>query len=50
MNGCTWPCFRGDEKISAGGSVFGAKNLPRIVRLNSQPVEIVPGGRAVPDE
>jgi D-3-phosphoglycerate dehydrogenase len=34
----------GDEKISAGGSVFGAKNLPRIVRLFSQPVEIVPDG------
>jgi D-3-phosphoglycerate dehydrogenase len=34
----------GAEKISAGGSVFGAKNLPRIVRLFSQPVEIVPEG------
>jgi D-3-phosphoglycerate dehydrogenase len=36
--------FSGDERISAGGSVFGARNLPRIVRLNSQPVEIVPEG------
>jgi len=34
----------GDDKISAGGSVFGAKNQPRIVRLSSQPVEIVPEG------
>jgi D-3-phosphoglycerate dehydrogenase len=34
----------GDERISAGGSVFGARNLPRIVRLFSQPVEIVPEG------
>jgi D-3-phosphoglycerate dehydrogenase / 2-oxoglutarate reductase len=34
----------GDEKVSAGGSVFGAKNLPRIVRLFHQPVEIVPEG------
>jgi len=36
--------FSGDQKISAAGSIFGAKNLPRIVRLNSQPVEIVPEG------
>ncbi len=36
--------YSGKEKISAGGSVFGAKSLPRIVRLNSQPVEIVPEG------
>ncbi len=34
----------GEHRISAGGSVFGAKQLPRIVRLNSQPVEIVPEG------
>ena len=34
----------GAEKISAGGSVFGAKSLPRIVRLFGQPVEIVPEG------
>jgi D-3-phosphoglycerate dehydrogenase len=36
--------YSGKEKISAGGSVFGAKSLPRIVRLNGQPVEIVPEG------
>jgi D-3-phosphoglycerate dehydrogenase len=36
--------FAGDQKISVAGSIFGAKNLPRIVRLNSQPVEIVPEG------
>ncbi len=36
--------FSGEEKISAGGSVFGAKNLPRIVRISGQPVEIVPEG------
>ncbi len=34
----------GEEKISAGGSVFGTRNLPRIVRLSSRPVEIVPEG------
>ncbi len=32
------------EKVSAGGSIFGAKSLPRIVRLFSQPVEIIPEG------
>ena len=36
--------FSGAQKFSAGGSVFGSKSLPRIVRLNSQPVEIVPEG------
>jgi D-3-phosphoglycerate dehydrogenase len=36
--------FSGEQKISAGGSVFGAKSLPRIVRIHSQPVEIVPEG------
>jgi D-3-phosphoglycerate dehydrogenase len=34
----------GGEKISVGGSVFGTRNQPRIVRLNGQPVEIVPEG------
>lgn len=34
----------GEEKVSAGGSVFGTKSLPRIVRLHSRPVEIVPEG------
>jgi len=36
--------YSASEKTSAGGSVFGAKSQPRIVRLNSQPVEIVPEG------
>ncbi|MGA2174345.1 MAG: phosphoglycerate dehydrogenase [Verrucomicrobiota bacterium] len=36
--------FSGGQRISAGGSVFGARSLPRIVRLNGQPVEIVPEG------
>ncbi|MHB8519699.1 MAG: phosphoglycerate dehydrogenase [Limisphaerales bacterium] len=34
----------GNQKFSAGGTFFGARNLPRIVRLNSRPVEIVPEG------
>jgi D-3-phosphoglycerate dehydrogenase len=36
--------YSGTEKISAGGSIFGTKSQPRIVRLNGQPVEIVPEG------
>jgi D-3-phosphoglycerate dehydrogenase len=37
--------FRGDEKvISAGGTFFGSPDNPRIVRLMSQPTEIVPSG------
>jgi D-3-phosphoglycerate dehydrogenase len=36
--------FSDGQKISAAGSIIGAKGLPRIVRLNSQPVEIVPEG------
>jgi D-3-phosphoglycerate dehydrogenase len=37
--------FRGDEKvISAGGTFFGSPDNPRIVRLFSQPTEIVPAG------
>ena len=36
--------FRAKKKCPPAGSIFGAKNLPRIVRLNSQPVEIVPEG------
>src|SRR5208282_3615348 len=36
--------FSGDQKFSAGGSVFGARSLPRIVRLQGQPVEIAPEG------
>jgi len=37
--------FNGTEKvISAGGTFFGSPENPRIVRLFSQPVEIVPNG------
>ena len=37
--------FREDEKvISAGGTFFGSPDNPRIVRLFSQPTEIVPSG------
>lgn len=32
------------QKISAGGTLYGSKGQPRIVRVNSQPVEIVPEG------
>ena len=36
--------WAGDEIVSVGGSFFGMAQHPRIVRLNSQPVEIVPEG------
>ncbi len=36
--------FSDGKKISAGGTFFGARNSPRIVRINSQPVEVVPEG------
>jgi D-3-phosphoglycerate dehydrogenase len=37
--------FRGEEKIaSAGGTFFGSPDNPRIVRVFSQPTEIVPSG------
>lgn len=36
--------FSGDTKISVGGTFFGAKNDPRIVRVNSQTVEVTPSG------
>jgi D-3-phosphoglycerate dehydrogenase len=36
--------FSGDKKISVGGTFFGAKNDPRIVRVNSQSVEVTPSG------
>jgi len=37
--------FRGEEKvISAGGTFFGSPENPRIVRVFSQPTEIVPSG------
>ena len=32
------------EKVSAGGTFFGSPNNPRIVRVFSQPTEIVPFG------
>ena len=36
--------WAGDKKISVAGSFFGLAQHPRIVRLNSQPVEIIPDG------
>ncbi|MCS1409172.1 MAG: D-3-phosphoglycerate dehydrogenase [Verrucomicrobia subdivision 3 bacterium] len=36
--------FQGKSKASAGGTFFGANMNPRIVRLNSMPVEIDPNG------
>jgi D-3-phosphoglycerate dehydrogenase len=36
--------YSGEQKISAGGTLYGSKKLPRIVRVNSLPVEIVPEG------
>lgn len=36
--------YSGDEKISVGGTFFGSPNNPRIVRVFSQPTEIVPNG------
>jgi len=36
--------YSGEQKLSAGGTFFGSPNNPRIVRLFSQPVEIVPEG------
>jgi D-3-phosphoglycerate dehydrogenase len=33
-----------NSKVSIGGTFFGAKNEPRIVRVNSQPVEVTPSG------
>jgi D-3-phosphoglycerate dehydrogenase len=33
-----------DHKVSAGGTFFGKRNEPRIVRMNSLPVEVVPSG------
>jgi len=32
------------HKVSAGGTFFGKQSHPRIVRINSLPVEIVPSG------
>jgi len=36
--------YSGKSKVSTGGTFFGSPNNPRIVRLFSQPVEIVPSG------
>jgi D-3-phosphoglycerate dehydrogenase len=36
--------WSGESKVSIGGTFFGAKNEPRIVRVNSQPVEVTPSG------
>jgi D-3-phosphoglycerate dehydrogenase / 2-oxoglutarate reductase len=36
--------FSDGKKISAGGTLIGARNEPRIVRVHSRPVEIVPQG------
>ncbi|HYV28351.1 MAG TPA: phosphoglycerate dehydrogenase [Candidatus Eisenbacteria bacterium] len=36
--------FSGGERFSAAGTILGARHQPRIVRINSQPVEIVPSG------
>jgi len=36
--------WSGDSKVSIGGTFFGAKNDPRIVRINSRPVEVTPSG------
>ncbi|HXT38504.1 MAG TPA: phosphoglycerate dehydrogenase [Candidatus Angelobacter sp.] len=33
-----------EQKVSAGGTFFGKQSHPRIVRINSLPVEIVPSG------
>jgi D-3-phosphoglycerate dehydrogenase len=34
----------GDQRTSLGGTLFSSRLLPRIVRVNRQPVEIVPEG------
>jgi D-3-phosphoglycerate dehydrogenase len=36
--------FSDGKKTSAGGTLFGARLEPRIVRVHSRPVEIVPSG------
>ena len=36
--------FSGETKVSVGGTFFGAKNDPRIVRVNGRPVEVTPSG------
>ena len=39
-----WAVTAEGQKLSAAGTVFSARNLPRIVRLNDNPVEITPNG------
>src|SRR4030095_6287747 len=34
----------GAQRFSAGGTILGKRHQPRIVRLNGQPVQIVPEG------
>jgi D-3-phosphoglycerate dehydrogenase len=36
--------FSGEDKVSAGGTFYGARNQPRIVRIYSHPVEVNPSG------
>jgi D-3-phosphoglycerate dehydrogenase len=36
--------YSGQRKVSAGGTFYGPRTQPRIVRINSHPVEIVPEG------
>lgn len=36
--------WSGENHISIGGTFFGAKDEPRIVRINSRPVEVTPNG------
>src|SRR6185436_4617870 len=36
--------FSDSQKVSAGGTLYGAQNQPRIVRINSNPVEVTPSG------
>ena len=36
--------FSGGQKVSVAGTILGARHQPRIVRINSRPVEIVPSG------
>jgi len=36
--------WSGQGKVSLGGTFFGAKNEPRIVRVNGRPVEVTPNG------
>lgn len=36
--------WSGDKRTSVGGTLFSSRLLPRIVRINNQPVEVVPEG------